>query len=131
MPLDSDGLSAVQEWQRLRDRDTQDRGALIAADRAFTALRRTGRLDSALDVARWMVEWARGANKSPEALRDLSVSLNNLGNIDRDLRRFDDARDAFDESLRIADRLVAAFPEQSDFVEMRDWVREQVAELAR
>ncbi len=129
LPLGNDGLSALREWQRLRDRGATDRGALIAAERAFTMLRLAVRLDSAQAVARWMVEQSRARGESPEALRDLSVSLNNLGNIDRDLRRFDDARNAFDESLAISERLAAALPDQPEFVEARDWLRQQIAEL--
>ena len=99
-----------------------DRGALTAGGRAFEALRRRGHLLEARDVASWLPETTRrsGAEGTddPEALRDLSVSLDNVGRIDRALGELEPARAAFAEALEIGERLAAALPNQVDYKDL-------------
>ena len=52
---------------------------------------------------------------APESLRDLSVSLNRVGDLARDLGNLSQAREALRESLLINRRLAAAFPERSEY----------------
>ena len=91
-PLSKTEQALVREWQRLRD---QGRAApsvapsLLAGGRAFDALLRRGRIGEANEVDAWLVETARSRladrPETPENLRDLSVSLNNVGNTDQQL----------------------------------------------
>ena len=117
-PLSEAELGEVLEWQRLRDREATDRGALLAAHRAIKALLHTGRLAEGHETARWMLTTARtrsdAADESPEALRDLSVSLNKVGDIERALGRFEPARAAFDESLQIRRQLLKRLGESPE-----------------
>ena len=53
---------------------------------------------------------ARG--DTPQALRDLSVSLDNVGQVERDLGNLEVARTAYRESLELRRRLARTFPDQ-------------------
>ena len=52
---------------------------------------------------------------TPQALRDLSISLDNVSRVERDLGNLEGARSAFRESLEIARRLRRSFPDQPQF----------------
>ncbi len=110
-PLTDADQALVDEWQRLWSKRELDRGALLAAERAFNALRRSGRVKGAAEVALWMAEIARrrlgNKKRDSEALRDLSVSLDNVGKTDQALGEWEAARAAFAESLDIRRRILA------------------------
>jgi len=132
-PLTETETSLVQEWRRLRDRGSTERGALVAGGRAFDALMRRGRIDDAREAADWMVETARsGLKDTPddrEALRDLSISLDNVGNTDQALGDWEQARAAFAESLDIGRRLADALPQHPDYKDLPDWFEKRLQEL--
>ncbi len=105
-PLSAYEQQLVDEWGRLCAQ-YQGRGkaaagktpALLQAGfHAFDALYGKRQLEEAQQVAETCLQAAREA---PEALRDLSVSLNNVGKTAQALGRFEEARAAFDESLAI------------------------------
>ena len=90
-------LDAVDEQTRIRLLDT-------AAELAVA----TSELDEAAGYALESVdrEQARSdALGSPESLRDLSVSLNNVGDIDRARGNLDNAHTAYTRSLTLRERL--------------------------
>ena len=49
--------------------------------------------------------------ETPEALRDLSTSFNNLGNVHKALGRLDQAREAYEQGLQIAATLAGNVPD--------------------
>ncbi|MEY6431411.1 hypothetical protein ABC977_03205 [Thioalkalicoccus limnaeus] len=65
-----------------------------------------------------------------EALRDLSVSLDNVGRIDQALGDLETARTAFGESLDIARRLAQALPNHKDFEGLVSRFEQRIATLA-
>ena len=111
------------EWQRLRDRGATDHGALLTADRTIEVLVRRRRLTSAAEVSGWMVTIARGViqaqGETPEALRDLSVSLRNLGTLEQAAGHTQTAKDLLQEGLEIAERLAATVPDHVDYLNSR------------
>ena len=129
-PLDATEQALVAEWHRLRAKGRGDRGDLVAGGRAFDALTRRGHVDEARGVAEWLVEVARrrlGARPDDAVpLRDLSVSLDNVGQIDRALGALEAARAAFGEGLEIAQRLAAALPNHADHSDMVAWFEERL-----
>jgi len=123
-PLSKTEQALVREWQRLRDQGSTQRGALLAGGRAFDALLRCGRIGEANEVAAWLVETARSRladrPETPENLRDLSVSLNNVGNTDQQLGDWQGAREAFTEGLEIARHLAKVLPRHQDYKDLPD-----------
>ncbi|MCG6943327.1 MAG: tetratricopeptide repeat protein, partial [Thiohalocapsa sp.] len=79
-----------------------------------------------LDIARRIL--AR-VGETPEALRDLSVSLDNVGNTDRALGEWEAARAAFREGLEIAERLATALQNHVDYRDLPDHFRRRLAGL--
>ncbi len=114
-PLTESETSLVREWRRLEPKGSRNRGGLLAGGRAFDALMGRGHLSEAREVALWLVETthARLADHQddPEALRDLSISLDNVGNTDQALGDWGAARAAFAESLEIRRRLLGRLGE--------------------
>ncbi|MEA3412272.1 MAG: tetratricopeptide repeat protein, partial [Pseudomonadota bacterium] len=106
--LSKDEARVLEEWQRVRDRN--DRGVLLAAERAYRICLARGHLQTAVTIANDMVILARARSESqadhPESLRDLSVSLDNTGDIARALGEHESAQRAYAESLEISRRLL-------------------------
>lgn len=106
----------VQEWERVSG--LSDAGSLRAGWRASEVYRRHGRwrdkqrLDSAvLALAREQVR----LGETSESLRDLSVSLDNVGRTDVALGQWESARAAYTEGLTIATTLSRKFPDLPDY----------------
>lgn len=154
-PLDPTEESLVQEWRRLRDqgahkgsiltrlvgwlrhpreRSVRTRDTLLAGDRAFKVLLRRQRIDEAREITRWLVETARArlamAPDDPEALRDLSVSLDNIGRTDQALGDWTQARAAYAEGLEIAERLAAVLPDHVDYKDLPAGFAQRLEALA-
>ncbi|MBI4754575.1 MAG: tetratricopeptide repeat protein [Betaproteobacteria bacterium] len=97
-----DDLRLLEEWRRVRD--GTDRGVLRSGWRASAVCRQRGRwaekgeIDAAvLVVARKLTR----LGETPEALRDLSISLDNVGRTHQALGQWEAARAAYQESLEI------------------------------
>jgi tetratricopeptide (TPR) repeat protein len=109
-PLSAYEQQMVDEWERVNAPKTAESGdkkspALLHAGwAAFNALYRKRHLTRAEQIAHACLELAR---QTPEALRDLSISLNNVGKTAQALGRWEDARAAFDESLKIRRQILA------------------------
>ena len=102
--------SMIEEWEKLSGRNRKGRGFLLAAQRAWEACRRTGQFqlgrrvaESQLDFSRQLIE---RVGETPESLRDLSVSLNNVGKTSQFLGEFESARKLYEESLKISRQLI-------------------------
>ena len=78
-----------------------------------------GNLEGARGAYRESLELCRqlreAVGDTPQALRDLSISLDNVSRVERDLGNLEAARSAFRESLEIARRLRRSFPDQPQF----------------
>ncbi|MGC2201794.1 MAG: tetratricopeptide repeat protein [Stellaceae bacterium] len=97
---------AELEWARLRKR-TKDRNRLDLRDgfAAFESSLGRGDLTAARATAGEILDLSRERLKTmgdtPQALRDLSVSLDNVGRVEGDLGNLEAARTAYRESLEL------------------------------
>ena len=108
-PLSAQEQAQLQEWRRVHRHAAADRGALRAGWAAWQGLQDKRQLPKAEVVAGQALALARGLaaqGETPEALRDLSVSLNNVGKTAQALGRWDEARAAFEESLAISRQIL-------------------------
>jgi tetratricopeptide (TPR) repeat protein len=101
---------ALREWQRLQARGASGPDVIRAGGRAFDETFKAGAWQNADDVANAVLVMARSlasSDGSELALRDISVSLDNVGRIDQALGRFEEARAAFAESLEIRRKILS------------------------
>ena len=109
-PLSSYDKSIIKEWKRLSNQKTRKKGFFSAAQRAFTAYMKAGHYQEASLVAQSQETYVRSVlrqtGETPESLRDLSVSLNNVGKTSVQLGDFDRGRDYFEQSLEISRKIV-------------------------
>lgn len=102
---------AVRRWQD----SIKSRTALTVWDsaEASDAALQAGHAAVALDIARQAVALIREAvgayGKTPERLRELSVSISKLGDIALGLGRLDEAQTAYAEGERLSRELIAEF----------------------
>ena len=131
-PLAPREEAAVAEWRRLHAKAAQDRGTLRAGWAAWQGLQEKERLAEAEVVANQTLALARtlAAEATPEALRDLSVSLDNMGKTAQALGRWAEARAAFEESLGISERLAEALPELPEYTTLPGLFRARLEGLA-
>ncbi len=103
--------SIIEEWERVKNKKVTDRGILLAGERAYSAYMETGRLGDAIETARDMVKFSRElvklSRETPESLRDLSVSLDNVGNTAVSQGDLSSGQDYFKESLEIRRKLLS------------------------
>jgi tetratricopeptide (TPR) repeat protein len=102
--------STEREWARLLERAV-DRLRLDPRDAsaAFESALERGDLAMAQSLAKQGSDLSHrrleGIGETPQTLRDLSIALNNLGRVERDLAYFEAARSAFCESLELCRHL--------------------------
>ncbi len=101
----------IEEWQRLRQKKSSDRGTLLAINRAFQELIKLKRSKEAQLAADDMLKIARQRGETPESLHDLSVSLDNVSRVAQQQGRWGDAQAAYDESLQLSRRLASLLGE--------------------
>ncbi len=115
VPLTEYENSLIEEWKRLEEKDTLDRGFLLAGERAFEACLRTGRYSLAFRIARSMRQTAEkrliSQGETPQALRDLSVSLERVGDAAGASGRLEKAGECFEESLGFRCQILRKFGE--------------------
>lgn len=134
-PLTDYEHSLIMEWERLQTKKTLDRGFLLAADRALGVSLRTGRYPLASRIASSQ-EWTarkrlHASGETPEALRDLSVSLDNVGDTAKAMGQWKKAEINFEEGLAIAVLLSGSLPENVDYKGMVDHFQNRLKELAK
>ena len=109
LPSDPPAVSLILGSDAKLEQNLQRLGDVAATERA------QGHLEIALDAAREHLELSRSRvvlrGETPQALRELSVSLHNLGRIESDCGRLDAAREAFSESLALHRCLVSVLGE--------------------
>lgn len=131
-PLSPDGEAAVSEWGRVGGKDRPDRGLLLSAGRAFDALYLAGRLSEASEVAARALTLARQLameSETPEALRDVSISLDNVGMTAKALGRWDEARAVYGEALAIGVVLARSSPDLPDYAGLESHFRDRLSSL--
>jgi tetratricopeptide (TPR) repeat protein len=113
-----DNAAAMEHYQaaiHLALQGKPERIALHWFDSLLQLLQSAGRLDETLATARLFVEYARrlleAYGESPQALRDISVSLDNLGEALKQEGDAEKAKAAYKESLLIRRRLLEAYGE--------------------
>ena len=147
MALASEPSPAEQEWTRLLKLNQNTEGLnLWDGFAAFNAALERGSLEAARYVANETLAMARQRIKpkvglfsrwlksndvtaDPQALRDLSVSLNNVGQVEADLGNLEPARAAYRESLVLRRQLRQAFPDHAQLVRDLAWIEARWAEF--
>ena len=108
-PIGSAISRAEQEWQRLWTLRMPDRLDSWDAFTATDAALARGDVAAAEGIAKQVLALLRDRRlrngDTPQALRDLSVSLNNVGRVESDLGQLEAARAAYRESLELSRRL--------------------------
>jgi len=69
--------------------------------------------------------------ETPEALRDLSVSLNNVGEIEQSLKKYHKAKKIFREGLNIARKLSKEFSELEAYRSLESHFRARLDDLEK
>ncbi len=107
--------SQLAEWERASAKGGMERGVLLAGDAALAACLRRGRYAKAGQIAEASLSIARAlraaVGETPEALRDLSISLDNVGRVAQALGRWQAAAQVYEESLQIRRDVRAAVGE--------------------
>ena len=117
-PSEQDSMY-IKEWRRLQEQGKDDRSTLPASTRAIQAFLGAGQLleahkasNFALHIARRILE---RIGETPEALRDISVSLDNVGRTEQALGNWDEARILTREALDIGRQLGSTLPSHKDY----------------
>jgi hypothetical protein len=106
IPMESQRV--IDEWKRLeKNQRGVKREYLTVMGRAIQVWLKYGWLDKAAELAEKMVRSAKELANSdtPESLRDLSISIEKLGDVAKQQGRWADAQSAYEESLGIRRRL--------------------------
>ena len=107
--------SVIQEWDRVKGKESTDRGILLAGFRAYQAVSALKRYKDSQQIAGSLLNFSRKQierfGETPESLRDLSVSLNNVSNTARALGELEEARRGYEESLTIRRKIIERFGE--------------------
>ena len=114
----------LAEWNRVISRSTTGRDVLMAGDQAIRAALSLARVEQAHAIAADLLKIARqstASDTSQTALRDLSVSLNKVGDTAGRMGNLVDAEAACRENIMVLRRLSHAFP---DIQEYRDMLRQ-------
>ena len=101
-------IPAYEEWRRLVSTQQPDQIFLPLSQPAIAALLNAGRPADAAEVAEQAraIASSRASTGTPEALRDLSVSLNNVGDVARAQWDWAQAEAVYRESLELSRQLV-------------------------
>ncbi len=123
------------EWQRLKQAGLNSRGTLQAGLAAFDVSLKKRHLDEAgelagntLEIARFLVE--RNSPDEVVTLRDLSVSLNNVGRTHQALGEWELAQRCFEEGLMIGEMLGQTLPKLPEYNSLAGYFREHLDELS-
>lgn len=122
----------LQAWQRQMERNDSAALSLPDAWSAVDSLREAGRLTDAGQVADEALIVARNRRdeSTPETLRDLSVSLDKVGDVARDLGDLDAARAVYEESLALRQQLRSALGDTPQALRDLSVSQQKIADLA-
>ena len=95
----------LDEWLRLEQLGKANASAIRAGQRAVQVWLDFRYLNLAQAAANKILLWSQQQNDTPESLRDLSVSLDNVGKVAQQQGRWSDAQQSYEESLGIRRRL--------------------------
>ena len=105
----------IDEWERVKEKPSTDRGILLAGFRAYQVYSAHKRYKVAKEIADRLLRLSQGRieefGKTPQSLRDLSVSLDNVSDTARALGEQDEARRGYEESLAISRKIIEEFGE--------------------
>lgn len=125
----------VAEWERLRRSGRITQEVLRVALRVFDVIWKARRMDEAYALAQQTLDIARQicerVGETPESLRDLSVSLDNVGGIAEALGRFEEAGQAYEEGLKIAKHLEKFCSDLVEYRNLSPWFENQLREMKR
>ncbi|MDR3088530.1 MAG: tetratricopeptide repeat protein [Desulfobulbaceae bacterium] len=103
-------LSLIGEWERLRGKDAMDRGIFLAGQRAYQVYDQLRRHQQAGEIAARLLDFCRQQierlGETPQSLRDLSISLNQVGETAQALGQLEAARQAYEESLGLDRKII-------------------------
>ena len=122
--------SLITEWRRLLEKKKKDRGFLLAADRALKVCKSNRNNDLAHQIASsqqtFAEEQIRRTGETPESLRDLSVSLDNVGDTARGMGEWEKAKQSFEEALSITIPLSQKYSNHDDYKELANHFRKRL-----
>jgi len=111
--VDEQALSSpeIHEWERVRHTDIADREIFLVTDRAFAEAFNSGQWTLAETLAWQLItlshKMIEQEGETASTVRNLSIALERLGDIERTLGRDDEAYQAFTECLQIRRQLKA------------------------
>ena len=125
----------VREWQRLRQIGSTERGVLLAAGRAINALLREGNYGKAEAIAEAALAISRSRLQSlgetPEALRDLFISLLQLGDAAHAQSEWQRSKELYLESWALGHKLLKLLGETPETLRGLAVALERVGNVAR
>jgi len=130
LPESSYDRSMIDEWKKLKDKKTDDRGFLLVAQRAHEASMGSGQYDLALSIAQSQLAFCRKMvgqeSETPESLRDLSISLDNVAKTSMDLGKYEEARKYYEEGFDIFENLSRAFLNLKEYQNLASHFKERL-----
>lgn len=121
-------MEATEEQKKIT------REFLRVSRRAFDAATKAGKFKLAAEISFHELDTARtimtNGEETPEALRDLSISLNHVGNTFISLEEIEKGQAYFREGLDIGTRLSKAFPTHKDYKDLKAHFQKKLEESA-
>jgi hypothetical protein len=122
--------SVLNEWKRVQNTGSTTRGVLLAGNRAMEILMSARSLKQADEIALYLLQIAcKNVTETQESLRDLSVSLNNVGTTAEALGQLEQARTCYEECLAIGGKLATTFPDHPEYTKLPAYFSEKIAHL--
>jgi hypothetical protein len=123
--------SIINEWHRLKENGIDDRRLLDPGFRAFNVYFALKQIVKAKEISDCLLLIAQknSKNNTPESMRDLSVSLDNVGRTAASAGDFEKAKQAYSEGLNIGKKLALAFPQIPRYSEFPDYFSERIKTL--
>ena len=125
----------VREWQRLQERGSTESSVLLAAGRAIDALFKEGDYGRAEAIAERALEISRSRLQSfgetPDALRDLLVSLLKLGDVAHAQSGWQRSQELYLDSLELSRKLLQLLGETPETLRGLAVALERLGNVAR
>ncbi len=127
-------LPAVLQRWLARSEQEQAAASIWDASLAIDAALEHGQAALAHDMSQKAAEQARvqlEKSRNPERLRDLSVSMNKLGQVAQALGRLEEAQHAFEMEIQIAQELCASYGETATALEVLAYGHEALGDVLK